>query len=103
MCFMAKPVSMPARAVSLHALAFGAVDSDAVAVDASNPLPVTTTTAPAHSTAMAGTASASGTSPAFAPQIGREIVLTLSGAWSGSVALLRSVDGGTTKLPATIG
>ena len=39
----------------------------------------------------------------FAPQLGREIWLTLSGTWSGSVALMRSVDGGATLLPATLG
>jgi len=56
----------------------------------------------ASSAPLTGTANASVTTPAFTPQPGREIVLTLSGAWSGTVSLLRSVDGGTTKLPATL-
>lgn len=38
----------------------------------------------------------------FTPQLGRAIWLTLSGTWSGTTQVLRSTDGGTTRLPLTI-
>ena len=56
---------------------------------------------PATSTPLTGTAAASVTTGAFTPELGRPIWVTLSGSWAGSVQLLRSTDGGTTKLPLT--
>jgi hypothetical protein len=40
-------------------------------------------------------------SAAFAPQLGRPINLLLTGTWAGTVQLLRSIDGGATRLPVT--
>lgn len=57
----------------------------------------------ATSTPLAGSTSGSGTSAVFTPQLGRVMTLSLWGTWAGSVTLQRSTDGGTTKLPVTVG
>lgn len=57
----------------------------------------------ATSTPLAGVQSANALLGPFAAQVGRELWLSLSGSWTGSVQVLRSVDGGATKLPLTIG
>jgi len=57
----------------------------------------------AGSTPLVATLNATGQSDAFVPQLGRAMWLTLSGTWTGTVKLLRSIDGGTTKLPVTQG
>lgn len=58
---------------------------------------------PTNSTPLTGTASASTVVGPFTPQLARDIILTLSGTWTGAVVVKRSVDGGTTKLPLTVG
>lgn len=98
-------VQAPAGYAPCVALAFGSLDGAFTAVDAANPLPVASqpSQAAATSTPLTGTASANATAGAFAPQLGRPIGLTLSGSWTGTVQLLRSTDGGTSKLPVTVG
>ena len=96
-------IHSPAGFVPLHALAFGANDAAATAVDAAHPLPTAPTIAAASSVPLVGTASASGALGPYVPQLGRTIWVTLSGTWSGSVQLLRSTDGGATRLPLTYG
>lgn len=94
----------PGGFVPQQAVSFAATDGKSVAVDGANPLPVAVpANRAATSTPLAGSTSASTVAGPFAPQLGREIVLTLSGTFAGSVALLRSVDGGTTKVAATLG
>lgn len=99
-------VVVPSQSVPLFAHAFGNEGEAAVAVSAANPLP----TAPPGTRAadvapLAGADNSAGVEQfgPFVPRLGREVVLTLSGTWSGSVALMRSVDGGATVLPATLG
>lgn len=53
--------------------------------------------------ALAGTMGASGVAGPFAPALSRPINLRLSGTWVGTVALKRSIDGGTTKDALTVG
>lgn len=96
-------IQTPAGFAPLHALAFGAQGGVATAVDAAHPLPTTSALGAAGATPLAGTTAASGTLGPFQPVLGRTIWLTLSGSWSGTVQLLRSSDGGTTKLPLTYG
>jgi hypothetical protein len=72
-------------------------------VAADNPLPTAAGVATATSTALTGTATTTSTVGPFTPNLGRAIWLTLSGTFTGSVTLLRSRDGGTTKLPLTYG
>ena len=100
---MVADVEVPAGFVPQYALAFGAVDGPAVAVHAANPLPVRAVQQAAAASALAGTLSASDTVGPFVPDLGRAIWISLSGSWSGTVDVLRSVDGGATKLPLTIG
>lgn len=94
-------IHAPAGYVPEHALAFSASDGTAVVVDADNPLPTAATLGAATSTAMTGALSATGTAGPFAPNLGRAIWLSLAGNWTGAVQLLRSMDGGATKLPLT--
>ena len=100
---MSIPISFPAAFAPVTAVAYGSLGSDATCVDSAHPLPVTVKQAATASTALTGTASASGDAGPFAPELGRAIVLTTSGTWTGTVQLLRSTDGGTTKLPLTVG
>lgn len=86
-----------------HALAFADASGAAVPVGAANPLPIATTLAASGATPLSGSTSASGSFGPYAPVLGRAIMLTLAGTWSGTVQVLRSVDGGATKLPLTAG
>lgn len=96
-------VEIPAGFVPQYAMAFGAVDAPAVAVHDGNPLPVRLLKKPAASVPLAGALGASGLAGPFVPEMDRPIWTTLSGDWSGTVDLLRSVDGGVTKFPLTVG
>ncbi|NOW45604.1 hypothetical protein FHW96_001759 [Novosphingobium sp. SG751A] len=98
---MSKPVQTPANYVPQFAVSFANADGTAATVNTAAPLPVTfpvTTTAP-----LTGSTSASVLLGPFTPVVGRSVILTLSGTWSGSVQLLRSIDGGVNKLPLTMG
>ena len=100
------PIAAPAGFVPQQALSFADTGGGAVAVSAAAPLPVVATTAssaPAISTALAGTASSATVAGPFTPQLGRDVRLTLSGSWTGNIQLLTSIDGGATKLPVTAG
>lgn len=95
-------IHAPGGFAPFTAVSFANGAGKAVTVEDQTPLPVTL--APAGPvTPLAGTASASTMAGPFVPVLGRPIVVTLAGDWSGTVTLLRSVDGGTTKLPLTIG
>ena len=98
---MPAPVTTFDGPAPLRAMAFGPVDGPAVPVDPTHPLPVRTTPAAATATPLAGSTAATAVMGPYAPDLGRPIVLTLSGSWTGSARLLRSTDGGTTRLPLT--
>jgi hypothetical protein len=93
---------MPAGFVPEQALAFAGPTGTAIAVAKASPLPVASTPQAAGSTPLAGTMSVSGSAGPFQPDLDRPIWLTLSGTWQGSAQMLRSTDGGTTRLPLTI-
>ena len=99
---MVAEVEVPAGFVPQYAMAFGAVDGPAVAVQTDNPLPVRAVRRPAEAAALTGTMATSGVAGPFVPELDRPIWLSLSGDWQGRVDLLRSVDGGATMLPLTI-
>lgn len=63
---------------------------------------IDTISLPATSTPLTGTANASTTVGPFTPQLARAIWIVLSGTWTGTVQVLRSTDGGATKLPLTV-
>jgi len=94
------PLKSPAGYVPQMAISFANFSGDADMVSAGNPLP--TTDQPfAAAAPLVGTMNASGQAGPFTPRAGRAVVLTLSGTWTGTVKLLRSVDGGATKFPLT--
>ena len=96
-------VGVPANFVPVYALAFGSIGSAATAVDPTHPLPTAETLTASGVTPLTGTTAASTLIGPFTPRLGRAINLTLTGSWSGSVQLQRSIDGGTTRQPVTAG
>lgn len=100
------PISYPGRFAPGFALAYADAAGAALQVSSTTPLPVavvsggTTATPPAP---LTGTTAVSLTAGPFAPLAGRPLVLSLTGTWTGTVKLLRSIDGGTTRLPLTLG
>lgn len=97
------PIQSPASYVPSRAAAFSDVDGTSILVSATSPMPVTLAAASGGSpTPLAGSASTSAILGPFQPALDRGIMLALSGTWSGTVKVLRSTDGGTTKLPLTL-
>lgn len=96
-------IQAPAAYVPAHALSFGGLNDAATFVAVDAPLPTRARLIAASSVPLAGTTSASGEFGPFVPELGRAIWVTLSGDWTGTAALLRSTDGGTTWLPLTVG
>lgn len=94
------PLKTPAGYVPQMAVAFANAAGDADIVSAANPIPVQEQPF-AAAAPLTGTLATSGTVGPFQPRPGRAVVLTLSGTWAGTARLLRSVDGGSTKLPVT--
>lgn len=98
------PISAPAGYCPPFALAYADDEGNGMIVDAAHPLPVALAAAEGEeSTPLAGATSVTAVLGPFAPAAGRAIWLSLSGTWSGTVAVKRSVDGGATKLPLTAG
>ena len=94
------PVSAPAAYAPVSAIGFAEPDSTLAPVSADRPLPVSPVSIPAP-TALIGSASASVVVGPFTPNSNKPVILSLTGTWSGTVKLVRSTDGGTTKLPLT--
>ncbi len=51
---------------------------------------------------LEGTATGAASAGPFALTAGKPAILALSGTWTGTVRVLRSVDGGITRLPLTV-
>ncbi len=98
-----RPILAFSSSVPEYAVSFRVGDDVAQLVDIAHPLPTQPAMALATSVPLAGSASATTVAGPFTPQLGRTIWVTLSGTWSGNVQLLRSTDGGTTRLPLTAG
>ena len=96
------PIQSPASYVPIRAAAYADLDGTSLLVSASNPMPVSIG-ASAAAAAVAGSTSATGIIGPYIPAPGRPVVLALTGTWSGTVSVKRSTDGGTTKLPLTVG
>lgn len=99
------PVSAPAGFAPLAAIGFTQADATLAPVSTATPLPVALQPLPPLPPVppLEGTASGAAAAGPFAPEIGRPVILTLSGRWTGTVWLLRSADGGTTRTPLTVG
>jgi hypothetical protein len=93
----------PSPVITPHALAYGRPGTAAVAVDPDHPLPVGQRWTAAAAPPLGGSASASGAAGPFVPELGRSIWVTLRGDWAGTVRVLRSLDGGATRLPLSAG
>lgn len=91
----------PAGWITETAIAFGDTQG-AQLVDAAHPLPVILVAgAQSSPLPLTGTATASQVAGPFAATNGKALTMALAGSWSGRVQLLRSTDGGTTRLPLT--
>ncbi len=93
-------VSAPAAYAPVSAIGYAEPDSTLSPVSIEKPLPVSAVSAPVPA-ALTGSTAATALIGPFTPTSNKPVMLALSGIWSGSVKLLRSVDGGTTKLPLT--
>jgi hypothetical protein len=96
-------IQAPAPYVPQVAVTYGPIGGDALAVDLGSPLPTRSVRVAAVSEPLVGTATTSGTAGPFVPELGRPIWVTLGSGWTGSVQLLRSTDGGATRLAITTG
>lgn len=94
------PIQTPSSYVASHAAAFADIDGSAVVVSSSNPLPVAFGQSAA--TALTGSTAATGLVGPYTPVAGRAVVIALSGTWTGMVKVMRSTDGGATRLPLTV-
>jgi hypothetical protein len=95
------PISAPAGFAPAYAVGYSDINGQLALVTEATPLPVATF-APAPA-ALAGQASVTDLVGPFEPTPRRVIMVTLDGDWSGTVRLLRSTDGGLTKLPLRVG
>ena len=95
------PIQSPAAYVPSRAAAFADIDGTSLLVSQANPLPVSIGSA-AGTAPLAGTTNATAVFGPFQPVLGRAVVLSLAGTWTGIVKIKRSTDAGATKLPLTV-
>ena len=98
---MPSPIQAPSGYSVSRAVAFADIDGTALLVSSTAPLPVTM--GQAGTTPLAGSTATSGIAGPFTPVLGRPVILSLQGSWTGTVKVVRSTDGGTTKLALTVG
>lgn len=94
------PIQFPGRFAPGVAVSFADSSGDSLTVSQSRPLPVVAAIAAAPAP-LSGSASQAMIAGPFVPARLRPLTLQLSGSWSGSVRVLRSVDNGVTKAPLT--
>ncbi|GGE83986.1 hypothetical protein [Sphingomonas prati] len=99
---MAGIIQEPAGFVPLFGLAFGGVGAPAVPVNGEHPLPVVAVRDAIAAAPLVGTTNVSAVVGPFVPDLAWPISAQLSGSWTGTVQVLRSTDGGTTRLPLTV-
>ena len=98
---MPSPIQTPSAYSVSRAVAFADVDGTALLVSSTVPLPVTM--GQAVTSPLAGSTAATGIVGPFIPVLGRPVILSLQGSWTGTVKVVRSTDGGATKLSLTVG
>jgi hypothetical protein len=96
------PIKFPAGYVTGYAVGYADESGSLSLVEAGRPMPVSLA-GPAVPVALSGEASTPTQVGPYMPAPGQPVVLQLSGDWTGTVTLLRSTDGGTTRLPVTAG
>ena len=100
------PISYPGRFAPGFALAYADAAGAALQVSSTTPLPVAVISGGSAGSvppALSGSSAVAITAGPFAPLVGRPLVLALSGTWTGTAKLLRSTDGGITRLPLSLG
>ena len=97
---MPVPILSPSGYAATRALAFADADGNAVLASSALPLPVTLGSEP--TVPLSGSTTASGVFGPYQPALGREAMLSLAGTWTGTVRVLRSTDGGATRVPVTM-
>jgi hypothetical protein len=99
------PISFPAQYAPGVAMSFRSADGDATLVSQSQPLPVMLAGAESASKpgALTGTVSGITVVGPFTPALGTPVWISLLGTWTGTVRLLRSTNGGVSKLGLTAG
>ena len=99
-------IESPASYVTPFALGYSDAQGMLALVSQDQPLPIslssTVTPAPAP-TPLEGSSSQSQIVGPFVPNLQTPIHLQISGEWTGTVSVERSVDGGTTRYPLTVG
>lgn len=98
---MPTPIQSPSGYAATRAMVFADVDGSALVVSAATPLPVAA--AAAATTPLADSAATSAVLGPYQPALDRDVVVALAGIWAGTVRVLRSTDGGVTKMPLTAG
>lgn len=97
----ASPITAPAGYIPAYAVGYSDAQGNVAMVSTALPLPVTATRVAAPSQ-LTGTATASQLVGPFTPALGLPVILSLSGTWTGSITVQRSVSGGTTREPLTM-
>jgi hypothetical protein len=94
------PIQTPAGFAPAFALGYSRNDSALALVSDDERLPVAV--AAPSPPPLEGQASTSQVAGPFAAVAGRVVGVSLDGTWSGSVRLLRSINGGATRLPLRV-
>jgi hypothetical protein len=95
------PIEMPAGYAPAFALGFA--DSNAALAVVSDGVRLPVALAPAALAPLVGQTSVSVLAGPFEATAGRVLTVVLGGVWEGTVRLLRSIDGGTTRVPLRAG
>jgi hypothetical protein len=93
-------ISLPAGFAPAYAVGFAGLDGALALTSHATPLPVAT--AGPAAAPLAGETAASTLAGPFAGAVGRPIVVKLDGQWTGRARLLRSTDGGVTRVPLRV-
>lgn len=96
-------ITQPAGYVTPVAVGFSSSSGVLNLVTSGAPLPVATQRAGTAPSPLAGSTSASTAAGPFVPLLDTPIHVQLSGTWTGSVQLQRSIDGGATRQAVTLG
>jgi hypothetical protein len=97
---MTSPISVPAGFAPAYAVGYSDTGGRLALVSDTAPLPVST--AALAPDPLVGSISVSAIVGPFDAVAGRIVSVALGGEWEGTVTLLRSTDGGATKLPLRV-
>lgn len=97
-----RPIATPTSYVTTTAIGYADAAGDIAYVAADAPLPVTQARGTAPAPLQAQTSASTLAGP-FTPLRDAPIHLQLTGTWTGTVTVQRSIDGGTTRTPLTVG